>query len=325
MGRRVDMDIRVQQGDAMEFGADILVLKHAQALYGVDQLVVDRLEATGPSLSGILPKPGGFKLIDAQGRLGAKAVLFVGVVTLRAFEYTAIREFAARALTALAGAAPEAAHVALTLHGPGYGLDESEAFRPELAGLLDAIQSGDFPHTLKRITFVERNAGRAIRLQELLRTLGPIGSTLGGSPGNSAAELEPLRSAGAQSRAKAHVFVAMPFAPEFDDRFHYGIQHAVNAAGYLCERADLATFTGDVIAWVKERIDTARLLVADLSTGNPNVYLEVGYAWGKGIPTVLLASDAADLRFDVRGQRCLIYSNIQKLEELLTRELGNLN
>jgi hypothetical protein len=120
------------------------------------------------------------------------------------------------------------------------------------------------------------------------------------------------------------VFVAMPFAPEFDDYFHYGIQQAVNTAGFLCERADLATFTGDVIVWVKERIDSARLLVADLSTANPNVYLEVGYAWGKGIPTVLLARDRADLKFDVKGQRCLLYTSIRRLEELLTRELGGL-
>ncbi len=137
-------------------------------------------------------------------------------------------------------------------------------------------------------------------------------------------QLEPLRTAGARSRGKPHVFVAMPFAPEFDDHFHYGIQQAVNTAGYLCERADLATFSGDVITWVKERIDSARLLVADLSTANPNVYLEVGYAWGKGIPTVLLARDATDLKFDVKGQRCLVYGSIRKLEELLARELTQL-
>jgi hypothetical protein len=93
----------------------------------------------------------------------------------------------------------------------------------------------------------------------------------------------------------------------------------------LCERADLATFTGDVIAWVKERIDSASLLVADLSTANPNVYLEVGYAWGRGIPTVLVARDTADLGFDVRGQRCLVYNNsIRKLEDFLTKELKRL-
>ena len=70
----------------------------------------------------------------------------------------------------------------------------------------------------------------------------------------------------------------MPFAEEYGDRFQYGIQGPANAAGYLCERADLASFTGDVIAWVKDRIGSAALVIADLTAANPNVYLEVGYA-----------------------------------------------
>ena len=61
-----------------------------------------------------------------------------------------------------------------------------------------------------------------------------------------------------------------------------------------------------------------------MTTANPNVYLEVGYAWGKNIPTVLLAQDPGDLRFDVKGQRCLLFSSIQMLEDLLTRELSSL-
>jgi hypothetical protein len=230
--------------------------------------------------------------------------LFVGVVDLRSFEYEAIREFSHRALASLAGPRSGAEHVAFTLHGAGYGLDESEAFRAELAGIVDAIESRDCPDALKRVTIVERNAGWARRLQGLLAEIQPVPSTLAHREAMS--QLEPLRTAGARSQAKPHVFVAMPFAPEFDDHFHYGIQQAVNSAGYLCERADLATFTGDVILWVRERIDSAGLLVADLSTANPNVYLEVGYAWGRGIPTVLLAREATDLKFDVRGQRCLL-------------------
>jgi hypothetical protein len=320
------MEILILEGDALEISADVLVLKYAQALYGVDELAVNRLEAAGCQVRERLPNPGGCTLIDSMGQLGARRVLFVGVVALGAFSYEAIREFAKRALISLAGIMPEASHVALTLHGSGYGLDESEAFRCELAGLIDAFESRGCPDGLLRVTIVERNAGRVSRLQPQLSRLLPAGATLTNQVQDArlASHLEPLRTAGAKSQAKAHVFVAMPFAPEFDDRFHYGIQQAVNSAGYLCERADLATFTGDVIAWVKERIDTANLLVADLSTANPNVYLEVGYAWGKGVPTVLLSANTADLLFDVKGQRCLMYKNIQALEQLLTRELNNL-
>jgi hypothetical protein len=319
------MNIQVTYGDALQTDADVLVLKYAQSTYGVDELVVERLEEIDSSVRRALPKPGGCQLFETRGQLAARAVLFVGVVDLRLFEYEAIREFAQRALASLATSKPDVAHVAFTLHGAGYGLDESEAFRAELAGIIDAIESHNCPAALESVTIVERSAGRARRLQALLEDIQPASPVSSPAPGRAPlSQLEPLRTAGVRSQVKPHVFVAMPFAPEFDDHFHYGIQRAVNTAGYLCERADLATFTGDVIVWVKERIDSARLLVADLSTANPNVYLEVGYAWGKGIPTVLLARDEADLKFDVKGQRCLVYGSIRKLEELLTQELARL-
>lgn len=318
------MRIQVIQGDILELDADVLVLKHAQATYGVDERVVARLETIG-DVRNLLPAPDGFRVFEAHGHLAARAAMFVGVVELQFFDYDAIRAFARRALTSLADSKPRAAHVAFTLHGAGYGLDESEAFRAELAGLVDAIKSGDYPAALAQITIIERNGGRARRLQVLLEKLLPDGQLSTAMPEQQhAKEFESLRTAGVDSQSKPHVFVAMPFAPEFDDHFHYGIQRAVNTAGFLCERADLAAFTGDIIAWVRERIDSARLLVADLSSANANVYLEVGYAWGRGIPTVLLVQDTGDLRFDVKGQRCLIYKSIRQLEELLARELAQL-
>ena len=133
-----------------------------------------------------------------------------------------------------------------------------------------------------------------------------------------------LPTAGRESEAKPHVFVAMPFSDEFDDIYYYGIEPAVKAAGYLCERADTRCFPGDILDWIKARIQTAALVIADLSTGNPNVYLEVGYAWGHKRPTILLTRDVNDLKFDVRGQRCVIYKRIRDLEENLKRELGEM-
>jgi nucleoside 2-deoxyribosyltransferase len=62
-------------------------------------------------------------------------------------------------------------------------------------------------------------------------------------------------------------------------------------------------------------------MIAVLTGANPNVYLEVGYAWGKGRPTILVTDDAENPRFDVQGQRCLKYKRIKDVEETLTREL----
>lgn len=323
---QADISIVVEHGNALEFDADVLVLKYANALYGVDRAAVEALTSKVPDVGARLPKPAGYYIAPPTDAVAASRVLFVGVGPLRQFGYGEIRNFARKALASLAGEMPRARHVALTMHGAGYGLDESEAFESEVAGLLDSIASGDVPVDLAKISIVEQNAGRAERLKVLLDRLlpsGPPGSRSGAS--RPLAEVpDRLRSVGYDSKSKPHIFVAMPFADEMDDVFHYGIQGAVNGAGFLCERADLSTFTGDVMHWVKTRISSATLVVADLSDANPNVYLEVGYAWGCGRPTVLLVKDASQLKFDVKGQRCLVYKKIKDLERSLRSELDGL-
>jgi hypothetical protein len=91
----------------------------------------------------------------------------------------------------------------------------------------------------------------------------------------------------------------------------------VNEAGYLCERMGMVSFTGDILARIKSQIETAALVIADLSGANANVYLEFGYAWGRNQPTLLITRKEGDLTFDVRGQRCIVYENIVDLAKKL--------
>jgi nucleoside 2-deoxyribosyltransferase len=100
-----------------------------------------------------------------------------------------------------------------------------------------------------------------------------------------------------------------------------GISGAVNAAGLLAERADKEAFTGDVMAWVTSRISSAQLVVADLSRAKPNVYLEVGYAWAVGIPTVLVIAKAEKPQFNLQGHTHIKYTSIKDLEQKLTAKL----
>jgi hypothetical protein len=83
----------------------------------------------------------------------------------------------------------------------------------------------------------------------------------------------------------------------------YGIQRPVRDLGFLCESVDQDVFTGDVLDRIKSQIEAASAVIAVLTGANPNVYLEVGYAWGKGQLTILLTDEGEDLRFDVRGRR----------------------
>lgn len=116
----------------------------------------------------------------------------------------------------------------------------------------------------------------------------------------------------------------MPFDDGFDDVFHYGISRAVHENGLLCERVDQQTFTGDVVRRIRRQIQSARLLIADVTGANANVYLEIGFAWGVRVPTVLLVRDGTELLFDIRGQRCLFYTSIKNLEQKLTAEVRGL-
>jgi len=320
--------VEVIGDDAITYGSDILILKYAQNLYGLDKAVVTLFEQVGLSVKDELPKNGDYLIVDTQDSIGPSKVIFIGTPSLGGFGYKEIREFGRIAFSSLFEAGHSIKHISLTIHGSGYGLDEQEAFSSQLAGIIDAITSGQFPVGLQRITFLERVARRVPVLQRLLNNLLPNGY-IETDPqlyfeGSEDSSKRMLREAGYTSENKPHIFVAMPFKDDMEDIWDYGIQPTVKTAGYICERADLSSFTGDVMDWVRNRIKSAEIVIADLTESNPNVYLEVGYAWGSGIPTILLINSESELKFDVRGQRCLKYKRIKDLERSLKNELDGL-
>jgi hypothetical protein len=324
----MQIGLEIQATDALKINADVLVLKYAQELFGTDSLAFTRLALVHQGLETRLPKPNSFLFLESLDSLGAKQVLFSGVPGIFQFRYKEIRGFAFKSLNYLAEQRPDTEHICFTLHGVNYGLDEAEAFESEVAGIVDAIMQGKFPASLKRITIVEFYEPRAERLKSILKGILPDGMIKVEDRATFARRnlktSQLINDAGIHSEEKPLIFVAMPFDKKLDDVFHYGVQNAVNRAGFLCERADKIAFTGDILELIKRRIGKASLVIADLTTTNPNVYLEVGYAWGIGKSTVLIAQDADDLKFDVKGQKCIIYSGIRELEEKLSEELMGL-
>ncbi len=316
-------EIAVECSDIVDFACDVVVLKYAQAFYGADKAVASKI--ADDYAQSITPRVDEHVLLPSRGKIAARQALFIGVPSLYQFDYGEIRKFAGQAMQILAEAMPSAKHVAMTMHGIGYGLDETECFLAQIAGLLDAFRSRSVPPFLQQVTIVERNQNRAQRLQRVLQEHLPTESPAMYYRGEPAQPSSRIDAAGAESSTKPHIFIAMPFHENMVDTFIFGIQGPVNAAGYLCERLDFTTFTGDVLARIKSRIETASLVVAELTGANPNVYLEVGYAWGKDRPTLLVVKKGEELKFDVQGQRCLIYENIFNLAEQLKGFLAALS
>lgn len=305
------LQIVVERNDIAAVPCDVLVLKYAQRFHGADAEVAANLNPHGRI--EIDPKPGRHTYLPSKGLLAARHVLFMGVVPLANFDYSEIRAFSARGLATVASEIPDAMHIGMTIHGVNYGLDERESFLAQLGGFMDAGRNAG---SIERVTIIEKDSKRAERLQAILQEAWH--EAYSGTTGDFA---KHRITAGVASRDKPHVFVAMPFSKPMQDVYIFGIQGPANAAGYLCERVDMTTFTGDILARIKSRIDTAALVIADLTGGNPNVYLEVGYAWGRNRHTLLLAREGDDLKFDVRGQRCIHYESIADLAEKLAKDL----
>lgn len=343
----------IEYRDITECPADVVILKHARKFYGADQAVKEALARHGVPEDLMRPVEGAHLLLETRSGIRAPHALYIGTARVGAFHYNLIRQFVVEALKILKNETPNAQHVAMTLHGVGAGLDEIECALSQLQGVVHAIKLGDIPPALKKITICEYNRKRALRIQERITKylehakFATVGSDAWGfdlekqdsgrqewsarlrkSPivdekGKDQAESGESTELEAP-REKPHAFIAMPFRAELDDIFFYGIQNPVHRNGLLCERVDQSAFTGDVLGHIRTRIEKAKVLIAELSDASPNVYLEVGYAWGRGVPTILLTKDEAALKFDVRNQRCLVYRRIQDLEEILGRELESL-
>jgi nucleoside 2-deoxyribosyltransferase len=116
----------------------------------------------------------------------------------------------------------------------------------------------------------------------------------------------------------------MPFRDEFADEFEIAFMEASDSNGFLCERADLSAFTGDILDWVRNRIETCSAMIALMNTANPNVFLEIGYAWAKGVPTILIVKKGEAPPFNVKGQRFIEYERIGDLRRKLTAEIASL-
>jgi hypothetical protein len=123
-------------------------------------------------------------------------------------------------------------------------------------------------------------------------------------------------------------FVMMPFAPGFDETWA-AVRETVAGEPFnlLCRRADDIARPGHIMVDVLENIGRSRLLIADLTGQNPNVFYELGIAHSvkNSSGVILLSSDAEAIPYDLHQLRCIIYDgNLQTLRTSLAAALTDL-
>jgi hypothetical protein len=83
----------------------------------------------------------------------------------------------------------------------------------------------------------------------------------------------------------------MPFRPELNYFYLYLRDYLREQHGVEAERGDREVLTKPLMEKVRESIQSADCVVADVSGSNPNVFYEVGLAHAFGKPVIFLTQD----------------------------------
>jgi len=120
---------------------------------------------------------------------------------------------------------------------------------------------------------------------------------------------------------RPRIFVIMPFSEPFDTLYREVIRP-------VADRLE-----SDILRIDERQISQANAVVAEVSSRNPNVFYELGYAHALDKPAVLLArrETGGDMPFDIRGYRAIFYDDTiggkkaveRNLEQHLRAILGN--
>jgi hypothetical protein len=116
------------------------------------------------------------------------------------------------------------------------------------------------------------------------------------------------------------IFVLMPFGEPWSDRIWDAIQRIITGLGLRAERADNRhgpVVTEDIWRGIVE----SKIVLADVTGWNPNVFYEIGISHTLGKDVILITQPSARLPFDTQGFRHIIYSDNPSGIKLLEKEI----
>jgi hypothetical protein len=124
----------------------------------------------------------------------------------------------------------------------------------------------------------------------------------------------------------------MPFAASFREVYHaiVGVIEGPEL-NFSCKRADDFFGGGHILEDILRGIGEAEIIIADVTTKNPNVFYELGVThMVKDIEKVLILTQSMDdVPFDLRHLRCIVYeqseSGITQLQHRLVQSVQEIS
>ena len=115
------------------------------------------------------------------------------------------------------------------------------------------------------------------------------------------------------------VFVLMPFDERFDPVYSGFIKRVLEQEGFKVSRADDIQSQQSILRDIIQGIAESDLIIADLTSSNPNVYYELGVAHALEKPVIhLVQSPVEAVPFDLRSYRLITYStNFAEIDQAM--------
>lgn len=125
---------------------------------------------------------------------------------------------------------------------------------------------------------------------------------------------------------KQSCFVIMPFGGWYDQYYDDIYRPAIEEAGLISQRADDLYRPGTIVNDIWQMTQSAKVILADLSGKNPNVFYELGLAHALVKPAILVTESIEQVPFDLRALRVLEYDKNEPdwgrlLKEKLARSI----
>lgn len=119
------------------------------------------------------------------------------------------------------------------------------------------------------------------------------------------------------------VFVLTPFNEEYDKDYQW-VKEAFGRHKYSCTRGDDVKVQNNLLSHIIKEMLSSKLVVANISGRNPNVFYELGIAHALGKDVILISRSAKDITFDLSSSQIIIYQDKETLNSSINEWLVSL-
>jgi len=141
--------------------------------------------------------------------------------------------------------------------------------------------------------------------------------------------VNPIFNTRSNKKKEYELFVLMPFTIEMKPIYEDHIKNVANDLNLSLARADDFFTSNSIMDEVWQAIFQSKILIADCTGKNPNVFYEIGTAHTIGKPVILITNNKNDIPFDLTHIRYIVYDftprGMKEFEKTLRNTIKEIN